>query len=76
MKDRIKRILASVLETVPENISDDASQKTLENWDSLHHLMLVMALEEEFGVSFSDSDIFELLSIELIEISLREKGCS
>jgi acyl carrier protein len=49
-----------------EMISGDSSPDTIEEWDSLKHMNLVLALEEEFGIQFTDEQIVEMLSVELI----------
>ncbi len=42
-------------------------------WDSLNHMNLIVALEEEFNVRFSEEEINELLSLDLIELVIKEK---
>ena len=37
-----------------------------ERWDSLRHMQLIMAIEDEFGVTFADDDIPNLLSLRAI----------
>lgn len=54
-------------------IGDTTSQQTLEQWDSLNHMKLVAALEEEYDVTFLDSEILEMQSYKLIDLILREK---
>ena len=39
----------------------------------MHHLNLVLALEQEFGVQFSPEEIEQLLSVELIVALVAEK---
>lgn len=35
----------------------------LQEWDSLGHIMLIEALEEEFGVQLSEEEVFDVESI-------------
>lgn len=63
MKDKIKLIIAQVLNIPVESIQDDASTKTIENWDSLNHMNIIFAIEDEFSINFADEDIMELTSI-------------
>lgn len=65
--------MARVLEVPIEAIDDEASPDTIDNWDSLRHMNLVMALEEEFGVQFSTDEVIELLNFRLIVLTLRGK---
>jgi acyl carrier protein len=73
MDEKVKKIMAGIFEIPMETISDDASPDTLEQWDSLHHLYLVLALEENFGISFSEEEIVEMLNLKLILLTLKEK---
>jgi acyl carrier protein len=58
---------------VPEQeIGDESSINTVEVWDSLKHMNLVLALEEEFGVQFSDEKIVEMLSVAQIVEAVHE----
>ena len=72
MEEKVKQIMSSVFGVQKENITDDASPDTIENWDSLRHMNLVVALEEEFNVSFSDDQMSELLNFHLIILTLNE----
>jgi acyl carrier protein len=47
---------------------------TVDSWDSLKHLNLVLALEEQFGVSLTEEQSFEILSYPLIKVVLAEHG--
>lgn len=73
-QEKLKKILASVFNLGIDQITEDASPDNIENWDSLNHLNLVLALEEGFGVSFSEEQTVEILNYELIVITLKELG--
>ena len=66
--------LSQVMEVPLEQLKGESSRDRIENWDSLKHMNLVLALEEEFDVSFSDREIVEMLSVEIIAETLKEKG--
>jgi acyl carrier protein len=70
-KDRIKKVMRSIFNT--EVINEDASPDNIETWDSLHHLNLAVALEEEFSIELSEEDIMELMNFKLIELKIAEK---
>ena len=70
------RTMASDLFGVPaERISGASSPQTLENWDSIQHLNLVLAVEEKFGLQLSPEEIEQMKSIgetaKLIESKLQ-----
>ena len=55
MKDKLYQILKDILRTnaQPQEIT---TENTFE-WDSLTHLNLVLALEEEFGIEITPEEI-------------------
>lgn len=60
---------------VPEvSIDSLSSPDTIESWDSLMHMNLVTALEEEFSVRFTYEQISEMLNFSLIIEVLKENG--
>lgn len=71
---RIKSVLSNVLGVSPDDISEDSSMDTLEKWDSLKHLNVVLALEEEFKIFFEDEESVIITSYPLIREILKEHG--
>ena len=58
------RSVASDIFGIPANkITAESSPQTIESWDSVQHLNLVLALEEKFGVQLEPEDIEEMKSI-------------
>lgn len=55
-----------------DEIGDTSSQDDIPKWDSLGHLNLVVALEEEFNIQLSDDQIVELLNYKLIFETIKE----
>lgn len=59
---------------VPEGeLHGDSSPDNLEGWDSLAHMMLVAALEEEFDVVFEEQEIPKLTSKNAVVGLVRKK---
>ena len=56
-KELIKNVMSAVFEIPSEEINDKSSPDKIELWDSLKHMNLVIALEEEFEMEFSESVI-------------------
>lgn len=63
MLDQIRGIAADVLSVPLEAVSAQSSPENLENWDSVHHLNLVLALEERFSLEFSPEEIDQMHDI-------------
>lgn len=72
MEERLKRVLASVFEVPESSIDDSANPDVVEGWDSLNHMKLVVALEDEFGIKFSDEEILEMQSFKLIKYTISQ----
>ena len=71
MEERIKNVMAAVFEISPDQISDDASPHDIKAWDSIKHLNLVLALEEEFDIRFEEAEIPSLVSFEIIAATVK-----
>ena len=69
---KIKQVMSAVFEIHLESIGDDASSDNIENWDSLRHLNLILALEEEFGVSIPDEEVGNLVNYKLLELVIND----
>jgi acyl carrier protein len=73
-EEKLKKVLADVFKMDVSNVNDNSSVDSVELWDSLHHLNLILALELEFGVSFTEEQTVEMLNYPLIKTILREHG--
>ena len=73
VKDRIKTVMAIIFEINADMIQDDAAPGSIENWDSIRHMNLIVSLEEEFNLRFTDDEITDLLSFKLIETIVSQK---
>ena len=73
MEDRIKNVMAAVFEIPANKINDHSSPDNILSWDSLKHMKLVIALEEEFEIEFEDDRIAEMLNYSSIKDIIIEK---
>lgn len=58
-----QQIAAGVFGVAESEISPESSPQTLERWDSVQQIYLVLALEERFGVQLALEDIEELKNL-------------
>ena len=72
MEQKVKEVMAKIFGVDVSEVADDASPDTIENWDSLRHMNLVVALEEQFDVEFDDEQINQLLNYRLIILTVQE----
>ena len=74
MKEKVIKVVSQVMDVPVGELTEDSSPDTVEKWDSLQHMNLVLALEEEFNLSFTDEEIVEMLNVKIIIETLRLKG--
>ncbi len=72
LKGKVARILSEVMGFPEDQIDEGSSPDTVESWDSLKHMHLILALEEQFEVHFTDEKIVEMLSVASIITALNE----
>ena len=63
MIDRVLTVMSKVFNVPVETLGEDSSIDTIEQWDSLQHMNLVFAIEEEFDVQLDDAVVAELTSV-------------
>jgi acyl carrier protein len=71
-EDTLKQVIATMLKVDASTISEESSMDNVPNWDSLRHMNLVLALEEEFRVSIPDEDAGNITSFKLIKLVLED----
>ena len=74
MENRIKKVMSDILGVNEIQINENTSPETIESWDSLKQMNLIVAFEEEFDIELTDEDISEMLNYKLIVEVIKEKG--
>ena len=69
----VRRIAADLFDIPLEQVLPHSSTATIENWDSLHHLNLVLGLEGAFDVQFSPEEIAKMQTVESIALLVQNK---
>ncbi|HLX12903.1 MAG TPA: acyl carrier protein [Bacteroidota bacterium] len=73
MEERVRKVFSAVFQIPASSVNDSSGRESVSGWDSLKHLTLVLALEEEFGVRFEDDEAPALESFSSIVAVLRKK---
>lgn len=73
IRDTIGSIFCNLFLIEPEMIHDKLNPDDVKNWDSMQHLNLVVALEEEFDIRISPEESTEMLTFGLIVLLVEEK---
>lgn len=72
-EDKVNDLLADLFELDPKTIRDDWTHEDIALWDSLQHLRMIAAMEQEFGIKFSMAEIRSIENIGQIRSILRTK---
>ena len=62
IEQTIREVMAVVLNIDAQKINDDTSMDNTPGWDSANHINLVLALEDEFSMSFEVSELEMMVS--------------
>lgn len=55
--EKIITIISEVFELVPAEVKWPVKIRELERWDSFNHIGLIIAVENEFDISFEPSEV-------------------
>lgn len=72
VKEQIAKIMAVVFEVNVDSINENTSADNIETWDSLRHMNLILALEEDFNVTIPDEEVGNLMNFKLIELVIND----
>jgi acyl carrier protein len=67
MIEQIKDIVATVFEIDKSKIDDNIKRFEYEKWDSLGHINLIAAIEENFDIMLEPEEMMEINTINDIE---------
>ena len=71
---KLHKTISDVLGVPESSINEKSSQDNIEKWDSLAIVNMVTELEMVFTVQFDVLEILEFYSVEIIKLTLMEKG--
>ena len=70
----LKRIFSESLGVDESIIQENLEYNTISEWDSIGHMALVAALEQDFEVMFDTDDIIEMSSVKKAKEILIKHG--
>lgn len=72
MEDRLKKIFTDLFTLDVNQISPKLGPNDVLEWDSIGHMNLVTAIEEEFDLKFNEEEMSEMQTFELVLLILKE----
>ncbi|MGH8605426.1 MAG: acyl carrier protein [Gammaproteobacteria bacterium] len=73
MDEQVRRIVADVLAIDEGQVTEDLGPSSAGNWDSMNHLRIVAAIEEEFGISFTMEEVQAIGTVKALEKLVADK---
>lgn len=70
--ERVYCVLTEELLVDKEGIHPDLSYNSVPEWDSVAHINIILSLEEAFEVSFDETGIGDLTSVEKIITAVQQ----
>ena len=71
--EKLNEIFAEVFEDDSIEVVETTSSADIEDWDSLTHITLIAAVEEEFDIKFSMKDVIGMKNVgEMVDIIMED----
>lgn len=74
LKEMVFKIISQVMNVPFEEVSERSSPENLAKWDSFQHINLILALEEELKIKFTDEEIVRMGDAGIILEVIQNKG--
>lgn len=71
MEEKIQKIMADLFDVPIEEITYESSPSNIKKWDSLNHIKLILSLEEEFNVKFSNLEVLDMQTYKLVVMAIK-----
>lgn len=68
--EKLNSIIANNFKISIEKSLENLSMGDLPNWDSLTHMGLIIAIEDEFRIEISGDDIAEMVTFDAIRLTV------
>jgi acyl carrier protein len=69
VEEQIKQVIADILDVDPNSINESTNRDNTSKWDSLNHINLMIALEQEFSVTFDPTEMESMFSFaDILEV--------
>ena len=73
VEKKLQELMSSIFGVSRDEIDYETNQDSIEAWDSLMHFNLIVAIEEEWEITFPIEEIGYLTTFKLIALSLKEQ---
>jgi acyl carrier protein len=71
--EEVRQVIADVFALGLGDVGPSTASRDIPDWDSVRHLDVVMALEQQFACSFSPEEMAEMTTVPAIAEMVRRK---
>ena len=73
--ERLNNVFRDVFDDESIVVKPETTSKDIEDWDSLEHINLIVAVENEFGIKFNMGEVTTMKNVEeMVDIILSRVG--
>jgi acyl carrier protein len=72
-ENKLKLLISKILKVKPNQIKDNSGLGQSSNWDSIGHLKILLAIEQEFKINFGDKEIISIINYYNIKNLIKKK---
>jgi acyl carrier protein len=74
VNDKLTEIVAELFELEPAAVNDSLTPEDVELWDSMNHLRLISAVEDEFQIKLSMKEIESIRSLATLKALIQQRA--
>ncbi len=60
---RLNKVFQDVFDDEEINVNEETTANDIEDWDSLEHINLIVAVEKEFGIKFNMNEVTSMKNV-------------
>ena len=72
MKAKVIDIVSNILNIKKSKITENSGINTIEQWDSLKHMQIISAIEEEYKIEFSEQELINSNNVKKLINSIKK----
>ena len=69
MNDRILQVMSKAFKEI---VNEESNMDSVDNWDSLNHVNMIVMLEREFNIEIPDDVVGNMTSYKLVELNVKK----
>lgn len=75
IRERLNQVFIDLFDDESIVLSDETTANDIEDWDSLEHINLIVAIEQEFNIKFNMNEVTTMKNVgEMIDIIASRLG--